>query len=333
MEIIIDTQDKDIGKRLDLFLSLHVPDISRSAIKKTIESNKVTVNSEICYKAGYKVRGGDVLTYPDEELQTLPYTKLIPSEFDLEILYEDTDYIFINKPSGLKVHPTHLNETDTLVNKLLGLKAELPGNHFLRPGIVHRLDKDTSGVIVVAQNPKSLWWISQQFADRKVKKNYLSLSLNTDSNFKHKPGEHLAYESNIVRSSSDRRQYRVEKLHNNVTVKGRYAKTEFEFIDIVKIGGVHIIKTKVYPLTGRTHQIRVHERALNFPIIGDPIYLSKKEFELSSEIIQDLHSVNRLMLHAEKIAFENYDGKMYSISAQEPIEMKTLINNAKKSSV
>ncbi len=154
MNIPILENDEDLGKRLDLYLSLQLPQFSRSNIKKTIESNKVLINDEICFKAGYKLRVGDVIDYPDYNIEQISVKSLPKSKFDLEILHEDDDYLFINKPIGLIVHPTNPYQTDTLVNKLLDLNKDLPGNAFLRPGIVHRLDKDTSGVIIVAKNPK-----------------------------------------------------------------------------------------------------------------------------------------------------------------------------------
>lgn len=331
MNILVDPQDPEIGKRLDLFLSLKLPQYSRSSIKKTIEENKVKLNGEIFYKAGYKVRGGENIEFPEIEHEISNSFESLPkSPFDLEILYEDDDYIFINKPSGLIVHPTHPGQNDTLVNKLLSLREELPKNHILRPGIVHRLDKDTSGVIIIAKTPKSLWWVTGQFAERKVKKEYLSIGLSTQLNFQYKKGSIFEYECNIVRSSRDRKQYISLPIKEGMYDKGRYSKSKFEIKDIVTFDTEkHLILTKIYPLTGRTHQIRVHQRAQNFPILGDPIYLSQKEQRISKDISNVLNIVDRLYLHAITVTFENYNGKVYSISAQAPKEFDSLINNGK----
>jgi 23S rRNA pseudouridine1911/1915/1917 synthase len=334
LKIEVNPQDIDTGKRLDLYITLKLPAYSRSSIKKTIEENKVKVNGEVCYKAGYKVRIGDVIDFPELEYDLSNKFKELPkSPFDLEILFEDEDYIFINKPVGLIVHPTHPGQNHTLVNKLLSLRDSLPQTNILRPGIVHRLDKDTSGVIVIAKTPKALWWVTGQFAERKVKKQYISIGLNSDSVFKYKKGEVFEFESNIERSRRERKQYLSLPLTKNDQSRGRYSKTKFEILEVLQLSsGKYLVYTKVSPLTGRTHQIRVHQRALNFPILGDPIYLSSKEFKYSEDIFNFLDVNSRLCLHAQSVTFENYNGKVYSISAQVPKELRSLIDNAKENS-
>lgn len=327
MEIIVSKNDRDAGKRLDLYLSLHLPALTRSQIKKTIESNQVLVDSEICYKAGYKIKGGEVIIFPESVLKENVYsTKLQESMFDLEIIEEDEDYMFINKPSGLTVHPTSTRDRDTLVNKLLSLKKNLPGDNILRPGIVHRLDKDTSGVIIIAKTPKALWWISKQFAERKVKKEYLSLGLSIGGHDKNLvEGKEFTYTSNITRGSVNRKKFYSEPLDSK---EGRFSSTDFKVNKIFDIDTkTRLICFSVFPLTGRTHQIRVHQRALNLPVLGDSIYLSKKEWSRSESIFRSFNIKSRLYLHARTVTFENYNKKMYSISAQIPQNIKLLSDN------
>lgn len=328
MNISVAKNDPDIGKRLDLFLSIKLPQLSRSHIKKTIESNEVKLNGELCYKAGYKVRADDVISFPERDLLPAPtVTQLPKSTFDLEILFEDEDYLFINKPIGLIVHPTSIQQKDTLVNKLLDLNSDLPSTHMLRPGIVHRLDKDTSGVIVIAKTPKALWWLSQQFAERKVTKHYRSLGVNHDQNFRYKKGDIFLFEGFMRRSSKDRKQFAVEHLKNVSKPQGRFSKSQFMILDIEKLeDGSHLIYSDIYPMTGRTHQIRVHQKELGFTIIKDPIYMPTKQLKWSDNLLKLRTAKQRLYLHAYSIAFENYNGKTYAVTAPIPTEYTSLFN-------
>jgi 23S rRNA pseudouridine1911/1915/1917 synthase len=328
MNIKVEQGDKDIGKRLDLYLSLKLPDLSRSHIKKTIESNQVKLNNELCFKAGYRVKGFDVIEFPDHTVAHQPSKSLPKSPFDLEILLEDEDYIFINKPSGLIVHPTTHDQNHTLVNKLLSLYDDLPENAMLRPGIVHRLDKDTSGVIVVAKNPKSLWWLSKQFAQRSVKKEYTSIGFAHDIKIDHKIGEPFIFEGFMRRSSAHGKQFIIENVPPGVEPKGRFSKSVFTILerkDIDKEKTLFLVK--INPVTGRTHQIRVHQKQLGMTIIKDPIYMSRKEMQWSSEYFKEFRLKDRLYLHASSISFENFDGKMYCVSAHLPQEYRALMKN------
>jgi 23S rRNA pseudouridine1911/1915/1917 synthase len=327
LKITVVQNDPDIGKRLDLFLSLKLPQLSRSHIKKTIESNQVNLNGELCYKAGYKVRSLDVIDFPDTDLQPAPHVTSLPkSKFDLEIIQEDEDYLFINKPVGLIVHPTNVQQKDTLVNKLLDLNENLPQNHMLRPGIVHRLDKDTSGVIVIAKSARGLWWLSQQFADRKVTKNYVSIGVNFDKNFRYKKGDEFLFEGFMRRSSKDRKQFAIENLNAASKPQGRFSKSKFTILDVVKYDqSTNIIYSKIYLMTGRTHQIRVHQKELGFTIMKDPIYMSSKQQQWAEEFLRENSIKPRLFLHAHSISFESYDGKLYSVTAPVPSEFTSLL--------
>ncbi len=331
MKFIVKENDPDIGKRLDLYLSLLLPQLSRSHIKKTIESNLVNLNNELCFKAGHKVKAIDEIDYPETDLSTPPTLGSLPkSKFDLEIIQEDEDYLFINKPVGLIVHPANANQTDTLVNKLLDLNHDLPSNHILRPGIVHRLDKDTSGVIVVAKTARALWWLSQQFADRKVHKDYLAIGINFDSSFRYKKDEEFFFEGFMRRSSKDRKQFSIERLTIQSSPQGRFSKSKFKILDIVPLNKTtNLIYSNIFPMTGRTHQIRVHQKELGFTIIRDVIYMPAKHQNWAHDFFKVNNLCERLYLHARSINFESYDGKLYSVTAPIPKDFKSLLDFAK----
>jgi 23S rRNA pseudouridine1911/1915/1917 synthase len=310
--INVDKNDTDIGKRLDLFLSLKLPNFTRSFIKKVIESNQLLLNGEVFYKAGYKVKGGESIRFPEIEMPKKDFD-LVPSSFDLEILYEDQDYLIINKPIGLLVHPSNQHQTDTVVNKLLGYYDNLPKNAIHRPGIVHRLDRDTSGVLVIAKTPKSLWWSSKEFADRRVHKVYLSISFTMDKpNFE--TGSVFKIDGYIYRSTTQTKKYQISKDSK----KGRYSLSNFKILHVGKLFNCNVIISMILPVTGRTHQIRVHQKSRNFPILGDKLYLPETILKETDQLLQNNNIENRLYLHAYSINFENYDGKKYSVKSQIP---------------
>ncbi|BDQ04717.1 MAG: pseudouridine synthase [Candidatus Dojkabacteria bacterium] len=302
----------DANKRLDLFLALKLPQYSRSFIKKTIESNKVFVNGIVNYKAGYKVKVGDIIKFPALQYQTNS-SNLIPAEFDLPILYEDDDFLFINKPAGISCHPTDSNNREiTIVHKLLGRYKDLPFNDFKRPGILHRLDKETSGVMVVAKNPYSLWWGSKIFAERKVYKEYISIGLKVnDTNLTNE----FIVEGFIQRNPLNRKKF-ILRLENSD--KAKYSRTIFQILEMKQINDLYLTVLLAKPQTGRTHQIRVHQKSIGLPILGDNLYLSPKQKNKVVEFFNTLKLENRLYLHASKLEFESYNGKFYAVEAPLP---------------
>lgn len=311
----------DTGKRLDLYLSLQLPQYSRSFIKKTIEENKVFVNEDICFKAGYKVQLQDKIKFP--KLEYKPNSvDLFKAKFDLEIISEDEDYLFINKPINLAVHPTSSMSEITLVNKLLGLYSDLPSNDFRRPGIVHRLDKDTSGVIVIAKNPKSLWWLSGQFANRKVHKKYVSIGVDFQAEKKLQVGSEFEVQGMMKRNTLNRKHFFISTDEKS----GKFSYSRFLVKSIKEVGLSKLYLLEIYPLTGRTHQIRVHQKSIDLPILGDKIYLSRKQMQWSDKFLQDNAYVRRLYLHAKSISFENYNGKLYSVETKVPEEFSHILS-------
>jgi len=264
------------GKRLDIFLKEIFSQFSRNFIQKLIHQGKVTVN-KVVEKPSHVLKKGDEIdiVIPVEERKAP-----LPQPLPLDILFEDNYLLVINKPAGMTTHPISPEQSGTLVNALLHHTKKLSQiGGSLRPGIVHRLDKDTSGVIVVAKTDPVHLALSLQFKKREVKKKYLAI-------VKGKPSSEGIIDIKIGRSPKRRTRMRQDsKL-------GREAVTHYKTL---KSWGPWSL-LEVYPLTGRTHQIRVHLRGINCFLIGDNLYGGKvgKEFPLP---------VNRCMLHAKFIGF------------------------------
>ena len=260
--------------RLDTLISQNC-DFTRSYIKQLIEKDNVTVNGEIPKKSGQAVKSGDIVVIEVPQL----VEKIEKKDIPIEILYEDDDIAVINKPQGLTVHPAGGNYTDTLVNALMFRLDSLSGiNGEVRPGIVHRLDKDTSGVMVVAKNDAAHLSLSNQIAERSVVKEYVAL---LEGNLPSGSGKVV---TNIGRSSRDRKLMAVVK-------EGREAITEYNVIS--RFAQNCFVKFRI--LTGRTHQIRVHAKYLNHPVVGDKAYgFKKQKFDLDGQL---LHSYRLTITH------------------------------------
>jgi len=245
--------------RLDKFLVEQLPEFSRSRLQTLISESKVTVNQKIITKSGY------ILAYDDLVEVAIPAVKdigLVAEDIPLDIIFENSDLLIVNKPAGMVVHPAVGHSSGTLVNAVLGYDPELEGiGGEERPGIVHRLDKDTSGLIVVAKNDQSLRWLQEQFRLRLTEKIYLAL---VDG----KPGTPVGrVEAPIGRDQTDRKKMSITNLK-----KGREAVSEYKTVESFKN---HTL-LEFHPLTGRTHQIRLHCRLLGCPIVGDMVYGHKK---------------------------------------------------------
>lgn len=260
------------GRRLDVFLS-EQSGLTRSRVATLMEEGHVTVDGQAVTKAGLKAKAGQrvTLTVPAPK-PAVPEAQDIP----LTILYQDADLAVVVKPCGMVVHPAAGNEDGTLVNALLHHLDSLGGiGGELRPGIVHRLDKDTSGLLLVAKNDAAQLALSEQLSGRKMEKHYRAL---VEGNLSQDEGR---IEAAIARSKKDRKKMAVDP-------EGREAITEWT----VLARGRGVTLLDVHILTGRTHQIRVHMKHIGHPICGDPIYGSPKGAKVS-----------RLMLHAYSLAF------------------------------
>ena len=261
------------GLRFDKLCVEILPELSRTRIQELIANGFITIN-DLEVKANTKVRTNDIISaeWPeDEEL------KVEAEEMDLDVLYEDKDLIVVNKPKGMVVHPGAGNPNHTLVNGLLAHCKDLSGiNGVLRPGIVHRIDKDTSGCLVVAKNDLAHQNLSEQLAKRTLKRTYIALVHGV---IQHNVG---TIEAPIGRDKSDRQKMTVTSMN------ARPALTHFKVMK--RYEAYTLVECQLD--TGRTHQIRVHFQYINFPIVGDPKYSIKKTLETQGQC-----------LHAQRIEF------------------------------
>lgn len=271
------------GERLDLFLSRVYPELSRSYLKKLIEEGFVLVGGKE-RKPSYKIKEGDVVQLLLPEPEPI---EVKPQNIPIEILYEDSDIAVIVKPCGLVVHPSPGYTSGTLVNALLYHIKDLSSiGGTERPGIVHRLDKETSGLMVVAKNDMSHRKLSRQFAQRKTEKLYRAMVKGLVEQ------EHMVVELPVGRHPIHRKKF------STFSPTSRPAKSEFWVLERFKKLSLTLLKVKIY--TGRTHQIRVHLSSLGYPILGDTTYGFKRS-SVPEEIIKLLGECN--MLVAYKLGF------------------------------
>ncbi len=293
------------GKRLDAFLSTQDCDLSRSFIQKLIENSEaILVNGKV-QKANYRLKNGDIVTIDVPEPQKLA---IEPENIPLDILYEDNDIIVVNKKRGMTVHPAPGVYSGTLVNALLYHCHDLSGiNGMIRPGIVHRLDKDTSGVMVVAKNDTAHLCLAEQIAQKKAVRTYLAI-ING-----HLAQDRGKVEGNIGRSPADRKKMAV--LYG----KGKPATTLFRALERFK--RYSLIQCRL--LTGRTHQIRVHMAHIGHPLLGDPRY-SKCKNPLDKKIEgQALHSLTLELTHPKT-------GQKMRFVAPLPYDMRQILTKLRK---
>jgi 23S rRNA pseudouridine1911/1915/1917 synthase len=265
------------GNRLDLFLTSKLAEFSRSRLQGLIKDGFVKVDGEIVIKPSIVISEG-------QEVQVrIPPTEpsgIEGEQIPLDIIFENDDLIIINKPAGMVVHPSAGHPSGTLVNAALGYDPDMEGvGGELRPGIVHRLDKDTSGLIVIAKNGRTLAYLQEQFKLRKVEKTYLALVDGTP------PTKSGRIEASIGRDSAHRKQMAI--LPDG---KGRAAVTEYKTLESFK----DFTLLEVHPFTGRTHQIRLHLKLLGNPIVGDTVYGHKHP---SQPITRQFLHATRLKIH------------------------------------
>ena len=294
MEWII-TEQNDIGQRLDKHLTGRLTDLSRSRLQDLIRDGHITLNGRAT-KASIALKPGDAISVTIPEATAVA---VVAQDIPLEILFEDKDILVLNKPPGLVVHPAAGNPDGTLVNALLHHCDDLSGiGGEMRPGIVHRLDKDTSGCMVVAKNDIAHRRLSEAFAERRMSKIYLAAINGV-------PKEKRGRIQNLIgRHPVDRKRMAI--LYDGA---GKEAITEWEQLSVYK--DTALIRCKL--LTGRTHQIRVHmKEGLGFPILGDPIYGHPNRQKISTP---------RLMLHAWKLSLHHpiHDQPM-NFEATVPVE-------------
>lgn len=275
-------EEDEEGDRLDVYLSDQFVDMSRSYIQKIIKDKKVTVNGKV-EKAKYLVKEEDKVVI---EIPKPKILEVVPQDIPIEIVYEDDDIIIVNKPQGMVVHPAPGNYEGTLVNAILyHCKGNLSSiNGVIRPGIVHRIDKDTSGILMIAKNNNAHNCLAEQLKDHSITREYEFICHGV---FKE---DNVTVDRPIGRNPKDR-------LKMAIVPNGKRAVTHFEVLE--RFNGYTHVRARLE--TGRTHQIRVHAMSINHPLVGDPVYGPK-----NSKI-----KLNGQALHAKKLGFIHPTTKEY----------------------
>ena len=297
--------DENVGIRIDKYLNNIFKDKSRSYLQGLIEKEYVKVNDK-CIKSNYKLRLNDRLemNLPEPEL-----LKVEPENIPIDILYEDRDVIVVNKSKGMVVHPAPGNYNGTLVNAVLYHCKDLSSiNGVIRPGIVHRIDKDTSGVLVIAKNDEAHNFLSEQLKNHTMKREYYALTegiITSDEGVIDKP---------LGRNKNDRLKFAIVE-------GGKRAVTHYNVLERYNKGYTLV---KCVLETGRTHQIRVHMASIHHPLVGDPVYGLKKQ----------RIKTNGQMLHAKVLGFIHPTTREYmEFTTELPDEFQTIIDSLRKDSI
>ena len=296
-DLTIQITEEMAGVRIDKAVSSIDEDWSRSQIANWVKDGAVKVNGEIV-KPNYKVRPEDIIVVTPPTLEELD---VVPEDLNLEIVYEDADVLVVNKPRGMVVHPAPGHSSGTLVNGLMFQIKDLSGiNGVVRPGIVHRIDKDTSGLLMVAKNDASHNSLVDQLVKKTVTRKYVALVHG------HIPHDKGTIDAPIGRDSKDRQKMAVID-------KGKNAVTHFRVLE--RFGNFTLVECRLE--TGRTHQIRVHMKYIGFPLVGDPKYGPKKTIDFGGQA-----------LHAEVIGFIHpKSGEYLEFTAEPPAEFSELLES------
>ena len=292
-------QKEEANKRIDVYLSNKNNEMSRVAIQRLIESKKILVNEKQT-KPSYRIQENDKITLEEEEPQEV---EIKAQDIPIPIIYEDEDIIVVNKPKGLVVHPANGNPDGTLVNAIMAIcKESLSGiGGEIRPGIVHRLDKDTSGILIIAKNDKAHINLSEQIKNHQVKKTYIAIVRGIVKE------NQATINMPIGRSPKDRKKMAVIK-------NGKVAITHFKVLERFVKDNCSLLEVQIE--TGRTHQIRVHLSEIGYPIIGDSTYSSgKNKWKIEGQC-----------LHAKSLEFMHpTTGKKMKLEAPIPQYMEDLL--------
>jgi 23S rRNA pseudouridine1911/1915/1917 synthase len=275
--------DRRSSERLDKFLTENLPEFSRSRIQGLIAEGLVDVDGHAAKKAGLPLEAGSTLTV---RIPPPVPTELIPEDIPLDVIFENDELLVVNKPAGMVVHPAVGHTSGTLVNAVLGHDPEMEGiGGEERPGVVHRLDKDTSGLILLAKNERAHRWLQDQFRLRTVDKTYLALVEGAP------PTPSGRVEAHIGRDPKNRKRMAVVS-----SGKGREAISEYKTLERFR----HHTLLEFHPLTGRTHQIRLHCAFLKCPIVGDEVYGRKNPSILPHRHFLHAHRLKIVLPREEK---------------------------------
>jgi len=342
--IVINVPSGKVPERIDTYLSTLIKNASRTRVRKSLDEGMIKVNEVVVKKASHKISGNDVI---ECIMLRRPPIKLIPQDIPLDIVYEDNFLLVVNKPAGMVVHPGVGNRYDTLVNAMLfylGIEDEIEiefdkedtdddlindqgkiyASDEVRPGIVHRLDKDTSGLLVIAKTTEVLSQLQSQFANRTVSRTYIAITWGT------RLDDEGSIIGNIDRSPIDRKKFAVSQK------SGKYAKTNFRVLERYSIASIVELKLE----TGRTHQIRVHLTHKNHPIIGDEVYggnvnnYKGVKGELNNLAKFIISRSKRQLLHAKDLQFIHpKTNQLMQFSSELPEDMQNVINILNSSSI
>ena len=299
-KIRIEVENLEKNERIDKYLSSKLDDsFSRAKIQKLIDEELILVNDKII-KSSYKVSNGDVILITDKEEDM----SVKPEKMNIDIVYEDDDVMVINKKSGVVVHPAPGNYSGTLVNGLMYLSKDLSHvNGEFRPGIVHRIDKDTSGLLIVAKNDKAHRILAEELKEKKIKRKYIALVSGV---INHDIGE---IDAPIGRDPSDRKKMCVTSTNSKDAI------THFRVLERYKKASL----IECILETGRTHQIRVHMKYINHPVINDPVYGKNNHGEFGQ------------LLHAKEITFTHPTTKeVMTFSCEVPEEFNKILEEYKE---
>ena len=288
--------------RLDIFLS-HQADIgTRSHAQRLIRLGLVTVNGSFC-KAAQPGHPTDIVTVFVPEEPSMPRAESIP----LDVLYEDADVLVIDKPAGIVVHPAPGHAEHTLVNALLGRHPGLDCGEPLRPGIVHRLDKDTSGIMVIALRPQARDWLIEQFKSGAVHKTYLALVVGATG------------EQGIIEGAIGR--HPIHRKRMALVPTGKPARTDYRLVE--RLGAYTLVKA--HPVTGRTHQIRVHFASIGHPVAGDCVYGNRAAWRSLAPVLQ------RQFLHATSLSLRlPHSADERQFTSPLPIDLRAALEEARR---
>lgn len=294
-KIVVNSEN--VGIRLDAYIAENIKSLSRTMVKKLVEDGNVSVNGK-AQKVSYKVQENDEIIVNEPEARELD---IKAEDIPVDVVYEDKDIIVVNKPKGLVVHPANGNWDGTLVNAIMAIcKDSLSGiGGEIRPGIVHRLDKDTSGLLIIAKNDEAHLNMSNQIKDRQVKKIYYALVRGVV------PENEATINMPIGRSTKDRKKMAVTK-------NGKEAITHFRVLE--RFNKYTLLEVKID--TGRTHQIRVHLSEIGHPVVGDEVYSNgKNEFGIKGQL-----------LHAKSLDFKHpITGKEMHLETELPEEFENVL--------
>ncbi|WP_445479595.1 RluA family pseudouridine synthase [Lysinibacillus irui] len=290
-------EEQQQGERIDKALSSLQTEWSRTQIGNWISEGIIQVNGE-AVKAKYKVKAGDVIAIDVPEVEELD---VVAENLDLDIVYEDADVLVVNKPKGMVVHPAPGHMTGTLVNGLMYHCKDLSGiNGVLRPGIVHRIDKDTSGLLMVAKNDTAHESLVNQLVNKTVTRKYIALVHG-----------HIAHDKGTIDAPIGRDQK--DRQKQAVVDNGKHAVTHFQVVE--RFGEYTLLECRLE--TGRTHQIRVHMNYIGFPLVGDPKYGPKKTIDFGGQV-----------LHAATLGFDHPStGEYLEFEAPLPADYEQLLND------